>query len=131
VIWAINQVLLIQPFKIVVQNILVRESSKFLDYTKRFHDRVYSLELRISWINYCLRNTRDLDKLLALTTNLKALSIIVINKRHMNTNEILEHITKVHSEDLESLSLTNFVTSKTKLERLFYPFRTSLKEIKL
>jgi len=49
----------------------------------------------------------------------------------MNIDEILEHITKIYLEGLESLSLTNFVTSKAKLERLFYPFRALLKEIKL
>ena len=131
VIWAINQVLSIRPFKLVVHNMPVRESRKLLDYAIGFHDRVCSLELRMSWINHHLRDTRDLDELLALTTNLKALSIIVIDRRHMNTDEILEHITKIYSEGLESLSLTNFVTSKAKLERLLYPFRASLKEIKL
>jgi hypothetical protein len=85
----------------------------------------------MSWINYYLRDTCDLDKLFTLITNLKALLIIVIDRRHINTNEILEHITKIYLEGLKSLSLTNFVTSKAKLERLFYPFRALLKEIKL
>jgi hypothetical protein len=131
VIWAIDQVLSVRPFKLLLQNMPVSDSRKLLDDAKRFHDRIYSLELRMSWINHHLRDTRHLDELLALTTNLKALSIIVTDRQHMDTDRILEHITEVHSEGLESLSLTNFVTSKAKLEGLFYPFRASLKEIKL
>jgi hypothetical protein len=76
-------------------------------------------------------HTRELDELLSLTTNLKALSLIVTvtDVRSMDTVG-LEPIAK-HLKGLESLSLTRFVTSKVKLERLFYPFRASLKEIKL
>jgi hypothetical protein len=85
----------------------------------------------MSWINHYLRDTRDLNKLLAFITNLKALLIIIINKRHINTDKILKHITKIYLKGLKSLSLTNFVTSKAKLERLFYPFKALLKEIKL
>lgn len=93
---------------------------------KGFYNRVYSLKFEILYIY-----TRELDELLSLIINLKALSliVIVIDVRSIDTVS-LELIVK-YLKGLESLSLTRFITSKVKLKRLFYSFRALLKEIKL
>ena len=133
--WAINRVLASQEvnhFNVQIQRMTLYDFRALLNLGKGFLHRVYSLEIIVrKW-----DPVDALNEALTLMTSLTELSFIT-DATADNDNDILssdaisEPMTKVKSERFKSLTLKGFQTTKSQLQEILDPLKTSIKEIRL